>query len=173
MKDVINFAKKAHEGQKRKYTSEPYITHPVSVSKILKKLHPEATDSMVYAAILHDTVEDTEVTIDQIREQFGDVVADFVYWLTDQSLPSDGNRAARKAIDREHTAKAPANAQIIKLADLIDNSSSIVTHDKKFARVYLKEKALILDALRDEVKETDIYQYARAVLKESEEKLNE
>jgi hypothetical protein len=69
--------------------------------------------------------------------------------LTDVSKPTDGNRAKRKNMDREHIAKASLQAKTIKLADLIDNTRSIVEHDPKFAKVYLTEKALLLEVLRE------------------------
>jgi hypothetical protein len=75
---------------------------------------------------------------------FGADIAALVGWLTDVSQPQDGNRAVRKAMDREHTARAPAEAQTIKLADLISNSKSIMAHDPEFARTYLEEKRLLL-----------------------------
>jgi hypothetical protein len=67
--------------------------------------------------------------------------------MTDISQPQDGNRATRKAIDREHTARAPAEAQTIKLADLISNSKSIMKHDPAFAKTYLEEKRLLLEVM--------------------------
>ena len=164
MKQVIDFAAKAHQGQQRKYTGEPYINHPISVKDTLSRLYPKATDAMLQAAILHDTVEDTEVTIDEIESNFGHEVATLVHWLTDKSLKSDGNRAARKKIDREHLASAPDDAQIVKLADLIDNTSSIVEFDKKFAKVYLQEKSKLLDIMSVNVKTTHIYREAELVL---------
>lgn len=104
---------------------------------------------MICAAWLHDTVEDTPATLDEVERVFGFEVAALVEMLTDVSKPSDGNRAVRKAIDREHTAKASPQAKTIKLADLIDNTRSITEHDPKFAAVYLAEKALLLEVLRD------------------------
>jgi (p)ppGpp synthase/HD superfamily hydrolase len=102
---------------------------------------------MVAAAWLHDTVEDTDVTIELIRAEFGDKVAELVGWLTDVSRPEDGNRAVRKAIDREHSASAPAEAQTVKLADLIANTRSIMKHDVAFAKTYLEEKRLLLEVM--------------------------
>jgi (p)ppGpp synthase/HD superfamily hydrolase len=99
---------------------------------------------MVAAAWLHDVVEDTGCTYTDIHMAFGADIAALVGWLTDVSQPQDGNRAVRKAIDREHTARAPAEAQTIKLADLISNSRSIMTHDPAFAKTYLEEKRLLL-----------------------------
>ena len=69
--------------------------------------------------------------------------------LTDVSTLFYGNRAVRKAIDLVHTAKASAEAKTVKLADLIDNTKSIFAHDPKFAKVYLKEKALLLEVLEE------------------------
>lgn len=142
---VLQFATQAHAGQKRKYTGDDYIVHPVAVAQIVRDFGGSVDQQA--AALLHDVVEDTDVTIDQVRDAFGDRVADLVGWLTDVSVPSDGNRAVRKAIDCAHSADAPADAQFVKLADLMDNTKSIVDHDPQFARVYLKEKALLLSAM--------------------------
>lgn len=146
MTDLIDraraFATTAHNGQVRKYTGLAYITHPEAVAEIVRSV--PHTPEMIAAALLHDTVEDCGVSLDTIKSEFGPHVADLVYWLTDTSKPSDGNRAKRKDIDRLHTARAPAEAQTIKYADLIDNLSTIVEHDPDFAKVYLREKALLL-----------------------------
>ena len=146
---ALTFATAAHAavGQLRKYTNEPYIVHPVEVAGIVSKV-PGATDEMIAAAYLHDVVEDTGVTIELIKKEFGDEVAELVGWLTDVSRPDHGNRAQRKAVDRAHTAGAPAAAQTIKLADLISNTRSIVEHDEKFAKTYLAEKRLLLEVLK-------------------------
>ncbi len=141
------FATAAHAavGQLRKYTFEPYIVHPREVAGIVAEAG--GTPEMIAAAWLHDTVEDTGVTIETIREEFGPEVAELVGWLTDVSRPEQGNRAVRKAIDRAHTASAPAAAQTIKLADLIANTRSILEHDAEFARVYLAEKRALLEVM--------------------------
>jgi hypothetical protein len=141
------FATAAHAAVKqvRKYTGEPYINHPIHVMNIVKTV--PHTEAMLAAALLHDVVEDTGVTIDLIEQEFGSVVSELVGWLTDVSKPEDGNRAVRKQLDLEHTAKAPAAAQTIKCADLISNTASIVKHDLNFAETYLKEKAALLQVL--------------------------
>jgi (p)ppGpp synthase/HD superfamily hydrolase len=105
------------------------------------------TESQIAAAWLHDVVEDTGVTIEVIRAEFGDEIATLVGWLTDVSRPEQGNRAVRKAIDRAHTAAAPGAAQTVKLADLISNTRSIVAHDEKFAVTYLAEKRELLKVM--------------------------
>ena len=142
---AIQFATKAHEGQTRKYTGEPYIVHPLAVMEIVKTV--EHTEEMLMAAVLHDTVEDCDVTLDQIAFHFGHVVADLVGEVTDVSKPEDGNRAFRKGLDREHSAQASRSGQTIKIADLLDNTKSITEHDEHFAKVYMKEKALLLQIL--------------------------
>jgi (p)ppGpp synthase/HD superfamily hydrolase len=141
------FATAAHAAVKqvRKYTFEPYIVHPAEVANIVASV--PHTNEMLAAAWLHDTVEDTGVSIVDIQKEFGNEVASLVGWLTDVSTPEQGNRAVRKAIDREHTAMAPGAAQTVKLADLIANSRSIMAHDPAFARVYLEEKRMLLEVL--------------------------
>jgi hypothetical protein len=78
---------------------------------------------------------------------FGIDIATLVGWLTDVSKPENGNRTVRKAIDRAHSAEAPAEAQTIKLADLISNSKSIMQYDPGFAKTYLEEKRLLLEVM--------------------------
>jgi (p)ppGpp synthase/HD superfamily hydrolase len=156
------FAIAAHEavGQKRKYSGQPYYTHPVAVASIVEEYGGNA--EQIQAALLHDVVEDTNVTIDIIREHFGDTIADLVDWLTDTSKPEDGNRATRKAIDRKHIQKASQEAQFIKCADLIHNTECIIKNDKKFAVVYMEEKALLLDSMT-KVHNTPIWNKAKEI----------
>jgi (p)ppGpp synthase/HD superfamily hydrolase len=141
------FATAAHAAaaQLRKYTNEPYIVHPTEVASIVSQ--HGGTNEQIAAAWLHDVVEDTGVTLEIIKAEFGSEVADLVGWLTDVSRPEQGNRATRKAIDRAHTAMAPAEAQTIKLADLISNCTSIKEHDEAFAKIYFEEKRLLLEVL--------------------------
>lgn len=144
-----SFATEAHGAidQRRKYTGEPYIVHPVAVAELVRTV--PHSDEMIAAALLHDVVEDTPVTIAQIRAEFGDAVAELVDWLTDVSRPEDGNRRVRKHLDLLHTAKAPPEAKTIKLADLIDNSRTISAHDPSFWRVYRWEKEALLAVLKE------------------------
>lgn len=143
------FATRYHASidQRRKYTDEPYINHPAAVVELVRSV--PHTEAMICAAWLHDVVEDTPATLDEVEREFGSEVAALVEMLTDVSKPGDGNREARKAIDREHTAKASPSAKTIKLADLIHNSRSIAERDPDFSKVYLKEKALLLEVLQE------------------------
>lgn len=145
---ALKFATEAHKGQLRKYTNEPYIVHPVAVAELVKAVD-WCTSEMVAAALLHDTVEDTEVTLQDIYREFGFVISEMVDHLTDISKPEDGNREKRKKLDREHIAKSDLEVKTIKLADLIDNSRTISRYDPKFWKVYRIEKLKLLDVLKE------------------------
>ena len=155
----IYFATAAHAaiGQKRKYTGEDYINYPLEVCDILEDAK-YVNDEMRVAALLHDVVEDTAINIEVIRTHFGSCVTTLVEGLTDVSKLEDGNRAKRKEIDRQHTARQSAVCKTIKLADLISNSKSILQYDRDFAKVYLQEKKLLLEVL----KEGDTYLWLQA-----------
>ena len=144
-----DYGTRAHQriDQQRKYTKQPYDVHLKAVSQLLAEVIDDP--AVIAAAWLHDTVEDTEATLEDIRNEFGDHVARLVGELTDVSKPSDGNRAVRKAIDRAQLAGASPEAKSVKLADLIDNCRDICTHDKGFCRIYLGEMAALLGVLGD------------------------
>lgn len=136
------FATKAHKGQYRDYTFEEYINHPMRVVNILKTV-PNVTDEMIAATWLHDVIEDTEYTYENILTEFGETVAQYVWWLTKiDSLPT---RAENKYETRLKLANAPVEAQTIKLADLLDNTPSILQYDPDFAKVYIPEKLELLE----------------------------
>jgi len=151
MNDLIErarlFATSAHQriGHQRKYSNQPYQVHLQAVAKLVASVSDDP--EMIAAAWLHDTVEDTPVTLDEIVEKFGAEVAELVENLTDVSKPSDGNRAIRKTIDRDHSARASARAMTVKLADLIDNCRDITRNDERFARVYVLEMGALLKVL--------------------------
>lgn len=141
------YAAGAHANQLRKYTNEPYMLHPREVAEMVRQVR--GTEAMIVAALLHDTVEDTDATLSDIYDLFGQEVAHLVYWLTCPSSPEDGNRATRKAIDLRHISRAPADAMTIKLADLLSNTRSILQHDRKFAQVYIPEVRQLHAALAE------------------------
>jgi hypothetical protein len=153
MSDLIaraeHFATRAHDRiqHRRKYSGKRYDVHLRSVAEIVASVSND--DEMIAAAWLHDVVEDTPATQQDIEAEFGAGVARLVSDLTDVSKPSDGNRAARKSIDREHTAAASARAKTVKLADMIDNCLDITKHDPRFAKVFLSEMAATLEVLQD------------------------
>lgn len=144
---ALNCCIEWHGNQKRKYTGEPYFHHPIEVATLLEAAN--MSREVQIAGLLHDVVEDTAITTEAIRSMFGSHVAELVEMVTDVSRPEDGNRKARKLLDLQHLAKASREGKSIKLADLISNSKSIAQHDPDFAKVYMQEKAALLEVLRD------------------------
>jgi hypothetical protein len=131
----------------RKYTSAPYATHLENVVALVATVSDDPES--LAAAWLHDVVEDTPVTIEDVEREFGRAVAGLVESLTDVSRPADGNRVERKHIDLVHLAHASPAAKTIKLADLIDNCRDICRNDERFALVYLKEMEALLEVLQE------------------------
>lgn len=121
--DALAFAAYKHRDQRRKDAeASPYINHPIAVAHVLAT-EGEVTDvSVLVAAVLHDTVEDTQTTFVELDAAFGSVVAGLVRELTDdKSLPKN----ERKRLQVEHAAAASPGAKQIKLADKICNVRDI------------------------------------------------
>ncbi|MEK5440572.1 MULTISPECIES: HD domain-containing protein [unclassified Fredinandcohnia] len=119
---AIIVASKAHDGQYRKLTNIPYITHPLGVGLILMKIN--ARTELVAAGILHDTVEDTELTLSDIRDGFGDEVAELVDGCSepDKSLPWE----ARKEHTISFLRAASEDNRTVVCADKLHNIRSII-----------------------------------------------
>lgn len=118
--DAIEFAVKAHRGHYRKGTRIPYIVHPLNVATTL--IRCGCPVEVVIAGILHDTVEDTDVTLEDIRLPFGERVAEIV------EAVSEPDKSASWEIRKRHTLKAletaPEEVLLITLADKLDNLRS-------------------------------------------------
>ena len=140
---VFGYATKKHSGQKRKHSGDPYIVHPIAVAQRVSHLG----DVAICAALLHDVVEDTDATYEDIRESFGVQIAEVVRELTDPTL-DEGNRARRKEITREKMAGGSRIAKSIKCADILDNAPSIIANDEDFAVVFMREIEALLPFLR-------------------------
>jgi (p)ppGpp synthase/HD superfamily hydrolase len=140
------YATNCHFNQRRKCTREHYIVHPAAVVDIVRSV--PHTAEMLAAAWLHDTVEHTPTTVDDIRHFFGEEVASLVEMVTDVSRPEDGSKAKRRAIDLVHLSLASPAAKTIKIADVIDNARAIAVWDPSFAAVWLPEKREQLEMLR-------------------------
>ena len=119
-----DFAAKKHKGQKRKgANAEPYINHPLEVVKILADVGRVSDLDILIAALLHDTVEDTETTAEEITEYFGEIVCGYVLEVTDdKTLP----KAERKQLQVDHAPHLSSGAKQIKLADKISNIEDMV-----------------------------------------------
>jgi hypothetical protein len=161
IKNAKIYATQAHQriDQRRKYNDLPYHVHLEAVADLVASVTND--EEIIAAAWLHDVVEDTPATLEDLEKEFGTSVAQLVKELTDISRPSDGNRARRKAIDREHLAKASPRAKTIKLADMIHNSRDITQHDPHFARIYLAEMSALLNVLGEG--DSKLYKQAREV----------
>ncbi|WP_166871799.1 MULTISPECIES: bifunctional (p)ppGpp synthetase/guanosine-3',5'-bis(diphosphate) 3'-pyrophosphohydrolase [unclassified Salinibacterium] len=113
-------AAKAHEGQKRK-SGEPYITHPIAVAQILADLGIGAIT--VAAALLHDTVEDTDYTLDMLRDEFGDEIAMLVDGVTKLDKLKYGDSAQAETVRKMVVAMSKdIRVLVIKLADRLHNA---------------------------------------------------
>jgi (p)ppGpp synthase/HD superfamily hydrolase len=143
LRSAIAFATAKHAGQTRKYTGEPYVNHCLAVAEIVAATG--ATETTIAAAVLHDTLEDTATTEAELLTAFGPEVTKLVIELTNIRTP--GTRAERKAKDRARLATVSAEAQTIKVADLIHNTGSIAEHDPEFAKVFIPEANALLAVL--------------------------
>lgn len=122
---AIVFATEAHAGTERRGKGFPYIVHTMEAMEIVATITPD--QEMLAAAALHDTVEDTDVTIEQIRAEFGERVAKLVHAESDiviEGSESDTWKARKQAaIDR--LAAAPHDAKIVALGDKLSNMRAI------------------------------------------------
>ncbi|MGE0026769.1 MAG: HD domain-containing protein [Thermoleophilia bacterium] len=116
---ALAFARARHGSQFRRGSDTPYWVHLVRVAMELARWG-ETSPVLLQAALLHDTVEDTETTVGEIRTGFGPEVADLVDWLT---APEDAE--AQREYYARLQAGAPFEAQLLKLADRVDNLRSI------------------------------------------------
>jgi len=138
------FARAQHADQTRKYTGELYINHPLAVAELVSRFVKD--EEVLCAALLHDVVEDTPTTIEEIEEKFGPEVACYVWYLTKPPAFA-GNRDKRKQLDRDRLQQAPKLARLIKIFDLWHNSKSIKEHDPKFWEIFREEAKLLLDRM--------------------------
>lgn len=123
--DALDFAAKRHRFQRRKDEhATPYINHPIQVAKVLAA-SGESDLTLLMAALLHDTIEDTNTTYDELKEKFGHEVADIVLELTDDKRLGKQERKLRQV---QHAANRSTKARKIKLADKICNVSDILHH---------------------------------------------
>lgn len=119
---AIELAARAHAGQVRKGTDIPYIAHPYAVGMMLARVGCE--DEVVAAGILHDTVEDTDVTLEQLREQFGERVASIVAGCSEPDRWRGWE--ARKEHTLAYLPTAPRDVRLVALADKLHNARSIL-----------------------------------------------
>ncbi len=119
---AAKFAIDAHHGAGRKGKGYPYILHPMEAAGIVASLTPDP--EMLAAAILHDTVEDTAVTIEQIRQEFGDRVATLVQHET-SPLPHEAPWRDRKQAQADLIASSPRDCKVVAIGDKLSNLRAI------------------------------------------------
>jgi len=121
---AARFAAEKHAQQKRKgVTGEPYLNHLIEVAELIAASNDVLDTELVMAALLHDTVEDTGVTLAELEKHFGPDVAGLVAEVTDdKSLPKE----TRKRLQVQNAPKKSERAQTLKLADKISNLRSIL-----------------------------------------------
>lgn len=124
---AVLFATEAHRGTERRGKSYPYIIHPMEAVSIVASLTNDP--EMLAAAMLHDTVEDTEVTIDQVRELFGDRVAALVQHET-APLPDDAPWRTRKEAQLNQLYKAPYDSKVVAIGDKLSNIRALAADYK-------------------------------------------
>lgn len=117
---AVQFATEAHAGQVRKLSNEPYIIHPLQVAKTLEEAG--FCEELVIAALLHDTVEDTDTTIEQIEKEFGSKVAHYVSAHTEDKTKK---WEERKQHTLELVKEAPLEVKALIVADKWDNLKSM------------------------------------------------
>ncbi|UUZ78380.1 HD domain-containing protein [Polaromonas sp. P1(28)-13] len=117
--ESIAFAAERHRNQRRKDAdASPYINHPIALATLLATTGGIDDQVVLQAAILHDTIEDTETTYQDLLDRFGEAVASAVAEVTDdKALP----KAQRKQLQVEHAPHASSQAALVKLADKICN----------------------------------------------------
>ena len=150
---AIIFAVKAHHNTERRGKGFPYIVHPMEAVEIVATITPD--QELLAAAALHDTIEDTDVTVDDIRREFGDRIAELVHAESDQingevfdaaNGDEEATWHARKQAAIDRLAAAPHDAKIVALGDKLSNMRAIardyaVKGDERWKIFHAKDKA--------------------------------
>lgn len=138
---ALLFATEKHKGQTRKFSGKPYVVHPIRVANSLKEF--TSNETIIAAALLHDTLEDTKTTFEELKTEFGDKVAVLVRELT--SLKDDIKRLGKAEMLSQKMMKMSNEALLVKLADRLDNVTD--AGDAKFKEKYRTETRIILQNL--------------------------
>jgi GTP diphosphokinase / guanosine-3',5'-bis(diphosphate) 3'-diphosphatase len=148
---ALAFAAHKHRDQRRKDAeASPYINHPIALAEILAGEGGVADAEVLAAALLHDTIEDTDTSLEELRAEFGERIAAMVAEVTDdKSLP----KAERKRLQIEHAAGISAGAKLVKLADKICNLRDVAERppakwDLQRRQEYFEWARRVIDQLR-------------------------
>lgn len=148
---AISFAATKHRDQRRKdLAASPYINHPIALANVLANEAGIDDERVLVAALLHDTVEDTETTEQELAKEFGQEIAGIVLEVTDdKALP----KVERKRLQIEHAGTISRRAKLVKLADKICNlrdlaSSPPADWSLQRKRDYFDWAKAVVDGLR-------------------------
>ena len=148
---AANFAAFKHRNQRRRDAdASPYINHPLALGNVLSNEAGIADPVVICAALLHDTIEDTETTLDELQAAFGKAIAAVVFEVTDdKTLP----KAERKRLQIVHARTACRRARLVKLADKICNlrditSSPPASWNLRRKRKYFDWAKEVIDGIR-------------------------
>ena len=144
---AIKFAVDAHHNTERRGKGFPYIVHPLEAVEIVATITPD--QELLAAAALHDTVEDTDVTVEQIRAEFGDRIAELVHAESDQfteGVSEEDSWHARKQAAIDRLAAASHDAKIVAMGDKLSNMRAIwrdyqMKGDALWSIFHVKDKA--------------------------------
>lgn len=147
-KRADEWAQIAHDGQARKGSGEPYVEHSRRVAAMVRSLG--VPEHVVAAALLHDVLEDTDLTYRDLDAEFGLAVAELVLELTDVYTPNrrpSWNREMRKKAEAERYRSLSAHAKLIKICDVLDNAKDARENLGEEAEGYLAEKRRVVQVL--------------------------
>ena len=144
---AIKFAVDAHHNTERRGKGFPYIVHPLEAVEIVATITPD--QELLAAAALHDTIEDTDVTVEQIRAEFGDRIAELVHAESDQfteGVSEEDSWHARKQAAIDRLAAASHDAKIVAMGDKLSNMRAIwrdyqMKGDDLWSIFHVKDKA--------------------------------
>jgi (p)ppGpp synthase/HD superfamily hydrolase len=171
IREATLFATVAHEaiGQKRKFSDEPYIAHPLRVAEMIKSLRHH-TWQMAVVALLHDVVEDTHITNKMIEDEFGWYIAGMVADLTNADKTA-GNRKARLELNIERLKQARTPSKTVKVADIYDNLFGIAELDLSFAKLFVSEKRRVMEEALSECGDSLLYELTMERIRSTEKKI--
>jgi len=154
---AMSFAAHKHKNQRRKgKDASPYINHPIGLAEVLVNIGNVTDINAICAALLHDTVEDTRTTREELTENFGAEIAEIVMEVTDDKSLS---KAARKQAQIDHARHLSKQARAVKLADKICNLGDVATSPPNWSLArrqrYFDWAKNVIDGLRGEWNELE------------------
>ena len=145
---ALLFATEKHKGKYRKGTeNKEYITHPIEVSSLIKKYmeNDEELETYMIAALLHDTLEDTDTTYEELKDKFGEEVADIVKAVTNDK--EEKKRLGKDVYLANKMTKMDDKVLVLKLCDRLQNVSEVRYADDEFNKKYVSETNYIVNHL--------------------------